>query len=377
MIKQTDIYKIRDAVDIYLIGEEIIQIYFMNTRKQIQFKANNFTVLLIECIDGKRSVLDIKRKLEERTDKAIDIDAIKQVLYLLFQKGIIVENKLNLHKAFITDESLDRFDRQINFFGDFLQGAARKYEAQQKIEDSCILIFGCGSVGGWIATELAMCGVKSFFLFDGDNVEESDVSRHTYYKEKFNGIPKIDALEESLKNINPQIKVEKYYQYLMPDTEITNLIAKSDFIVNTADEPYIGHTSLKISRECIRQKKAHYIAGGFDAHLASTGELIIPGLTPCVDCYADYFKEALKDWKPKPHPVKERYQEIGGLSSMSLFSASFAVIEIIKYIAGLTDFKTYSKSRGEFLFDTLDITYLDVKRDENCKTCGEIVYEKA
>ncbi|RTR26711.1 ThiF family adenylyltransferase [Robertmurraya yapensis] len=377
MINQTDIYKIRDGIDVYLIGEEILQIYFMNTRKQIQFKANKFTVLLIECIDGKKSILDIKKKLEERIEKIIDIDAIKQVLLLLVQKGIIVENKQNVHSSYISDESKERYDRQINFFGDFLPGVVRKYEAQREIENSCILIFGCGAVGGWIATELAMCGVRNFILFDGDVVEKSDITRHIYYKEEFAGIPKLDALEASLAKINPKINITKYYQYLTPETLITNVIDKADFIINTADEPYIGHTSLKISRECISQKKAHYIAGGFDAHLASTGELIIPGLTPCVDCYADYFKEALKDWKPSPHPVKERHLEIGGLSSMSLLSASYAVIEIIKYIAGLTDFTNYSKSRGEFLFDTLDINYLDVKRDENCKTCGEIVYEKA
>lgn len=377
MLTGTEVFKIRDAVDIYLIGEEVLQIYFMNTRKQLQFKANKFTLLLVECIDGQKSILNIKEKLEERIEKEVDIEAIKQVISHLFQKGIIVENKPSLHTSYISKEAKEQYDRQINFFCDFLQGATRKYEAQQKIQDSRILIFGCGSVGGWIATELAMCGVKNFILFDGDNVEQSDISRHIYFKEKSIGIPKVDALEEYLLHINPLIKVEKHYQFLLPDTDITDLITKTDFVVNTADEPYIGHTSLKVSRECIKQKKAHYIAGGFDAHLASTGELIIPGLTPCVDCYADYFSEALKDWKPKPHPVKERYQEIGGLSSMSLFSASFGVIEIIKYIAGLNDYKTYSKSRGEFLFDTLDITYLDVKRDINCKTCGEIVYEEA
>ncbi|WP_312756037.1 HesA/MoeB/ThiF family protein [Rummeliibacillus suwonensis] len=377
MIKNTDIFKIREAVDIYLIGEDILQVYFMNTRRQFQFKVNKFTLLLIECVDGKKSILDIKVKLEERIDKEIDLDAIKQVFSHLFEKGIIVENKQNFHKPYISDEVKERYDRQINFFGDFLLGVAKKYEAQQKIQKSRILIFGCGSVGGWIATELAMCGVENFILFDGDNVEKSDVSRHIFFKEKFIGVPKVNALEEYLVNINPMVKVEKHNEYLSPDIDITGLIRRADFVINTADEPYIGHTSLKISRECIKQKKAHYIAGGFDAHLASTGELVIPGLTPCVDCYADYFTEALKGWKPKTHPVKERYQEIGGLSSMSLFSASFGVIEIIKYIAGLTDFKTYSKSRGEFLFDTLDITYLDVKRDKNCKTCGGIVYEEA
>ena len=52
------------------------------------------------------------------------------------------------------------------------------------------------------------------------------------------------------------------------------MVSNADFIINTLDEPYIGYTAAKISRICVKYKKPHYIAGGFDAHLASTGELI-------------------------------------------------------------------------------------------------------
>lgn len=377
MFNNIAIFKIRDAVDIYLIGEEILQIYFMNTRKQLQFKANKIVILLIQYIDGEKTIYDIKCQLEKKLNQEIEMEAIKNIFSKLFQKGIIVENNIDSYNYVISNSIREKYDRQINFFGDFLTGSSQKYLAQQKIHNSKVLIFGCGAVGGWMATELVMSGIENLILFDGDVVEESDISRHIFYQQNLIGITKVDALEKYLKEINPQLKIDKYSDYLKPDIDIKEIISKVDFIINTADEPYIGHTSLKISRECIKQNKAHYIAGGFDAHLASTGELIIPGLTPCVDCYADYFAEALKDWKPSIHPVKERHQEIGGLSSMSLFSASYGVIEIIKYIAGLSDFQMYSKSRGEFLFDTLKITYLDVKRDKNCKTCGEINYEKS
>ncbi|MFC0476005.1 ThiF family adenylyltransferase [Robertmurraya beringensis] len=220
MLKDTDIFKIRDAVDIYVIGEDILQIYFMNTRRQLQFKANKFTLLLIECIDGKKTILDIKEKLEEKINKEIELEGIKKVFTNLFQKGVIVENKPNLHQQFISDEARERYNRQINFFGDFLLGASRKYESQQKVQESSILIFGCGAVGGWMAAELAMSGVEHFILFDGDVVEKSDISRHIFFKEKFVGIPKVDALEKYLLNINPLIKVEKYQQFLMPDTSL-------------------------------------------------------------------------------------------------------------------------------------------------------------
>lgn len=132
---------------------------------------------------------------------------------------------------------------------------------------------------------------------------------------------------------------------------------------------------MKISRCCTLNRKAHFIAGGFDAHLASSGELIIPGITPCVDCYAQYFKNVLEGWKPKEHPLEERHLEIGGLSSMSLFSSSYGTIEIVKYICGLINPKEYTNTRGEFLFGTMDITYLNIDRNKECAVCGEIDYE--
>ena len=236
--------------------------------------------------------------------------------------------------------------------------------------DSKILIFGCGATGGDIALELVMAGVQNITLYDYDTVENSDVSRHMYFTDKDIGKIKVDALKKQLELINSKVNITCISQSMKPDTNICDLIKKQDFVVNTLDEPYIGYTSSKISRICVQYSIPHFIGGGFDAHLASTGEIIIPYITPCVECYATHFKEKLKNWKPKKHPVKTRYTEIGGLASMSLFSASFAAIEIIKYIAGLTETKNSFKVRGELLFTDMSLTYLKVSKNPNCPICG-------
>lgn len=364
------IYKIRDGVDLYLNNGELLTIYFMNTRLRKQFKVSNLIIQIIESIDGEKNIEEIHMYLENKLNKKIKFELFLEVLKKLKDLNVIIEKN-----EFQNKNDISRYERQINYFSDFIKDGSNPLEMQKNISKSKILIFGCGAMGGNIAVLLAMCGVEQFIFFDYDIVQESDISRHIYYKEKYVGIKKIDALEDYLKSINKNIKVEKVDDILTPDKNVEKLIDKSDFVINTADEPYIGYTSMKISRYCTKNKKAHFIAGGFDAHLASTGELIIPGITPCVDCYADYFKETLKDWKPEKHPVEERYLEIGGMSCLSLFSASYACIEIIKYICGLIDIKEYKNTRGEFLFNSMDITYLNVVRDKNCKICGDINYE--
>lgn len=365
------VYKIRDGVDLYLNQNELLTIYFMNTRLRKQFKVSQVIVNILESVDGERSISNIHNKLQDDLNSKIDIDDVVSVLDKLIDLNVIVE-KVNVDED---DNLIIRYDRQINFFGDFINNNYNSIKAQQKLKDSRILIFGCGAIGGDIAIHLAMCGVENFILYDYDIVEESDITRHMYYKKEYIGMKKIDALENYLLTINRDINIIKIDEALTPNKDIENLIDDATFVINTADEPYIGYTSMKISRYCTKKRKVHFIGGGFDAHLASSGELIIPGVTPCVDCYAQHFKEVLEGWKPKKHPVIERQLELGGLSSMSLFSASYAVIEIVKYICGLINIKEYSNTRGEFLFGTMDITYLDVTRNKKCKVCGEIEYE--
>ncbi len=113
--------------------------------------------------------------------------------------------------------------------------------------------------------------------------------------------------------------------------------------------PILATHLLKFLRCCSRFNKPHYIAGGFDAHLASTGELIIPYITPCVQCHTSYFKETLKDWKPHKHSVHTTEEaRLGGLASMSLFLASFASLEIIKYLAVLSTTNKIIRRVGSF-----------------------------
>lgn len=365
------IYKIRDGVDLYLNNNELLTIYFMNTRLRKQFKVSKVIISILENIDGEMRIKDIHDKLQIEFEGIIEIDNVTSIFDKLKSLNVIVERVKNYDDINL----LNRYDRQINFFGDFINGENKNIQAQKKLKESKVLIFGCGAIGGDIAIHLAMCGVENFILYDYDTIEGCDVSRHMYFKEKYLGMKKVDALAEYLFDINRNINIEKVDDILTPDKSVEKIIDKATFVVNTADEPYIGYTSMKISRYCTINKKAHFIGGGFDAHLASSGELIIPGITPCVDCYAKHFKEVLEGWKPKPHPVKDRYLEIGGMSSLSLFSASYAAIEIIKYICGLIDPRKYTNTRGEFLFNSMDITYLNVVKDKNCKVCGEINYE--
>lgn len=360
-------FKIKDSVDLFLSNDTYIMAYYMNTRQRKSFKVNEETIHLLEMIDGEKTLADIKEHMQRSFD--VNPEFVEKVISTMIKNRIVTE--VYEHKGDILDEALvKRYTRQINYFAEFLGSEELGLKAQRKVIDARVLIFGCGAIGGNIAIELAMAGVENFDLYDFDEVEISDTARHIYYKQEYEGRKKVEALASEIRKINARAKINIINQSMKPDTDVEGVIKHTDFVINTMDEPYIGYTASKISRICVKYRIPHYIAGGFDAHLASTGEIIIPYITPCVECYAEHFKETLKDWKPKKHPVKTRYREIGGLASMSLFSSSFACIEIIKYIAGLIEMKDNFKIRGEFLFHDMSLTYLNVEKNPNCPICG-------
>ena len=360
------IYKIKDSVDLFLNDNTFLTAYFMNSRRRKSFRINDEMIHLLELIDGIHTteyIYDIMKN-----QYSVSKESVENTISMLISNKIITE-LIDL-SGIIDDSDYARYTRQINYFSEFLDSEEEGVLAQKKVMSSHIGVFGCGAVGGNIAIQLVMAGVSEITLYDMDIVEESDVSRHMYFSSDSIGMSKVDALKTQLIKINRNIIVHTICSSMKPTNNIEPIIEQLSFVVNTLDEPYIGYTASKISRICIKHLIPHFIAGGFDAHLASTGEIIIPYVTPCVECYANHFKESLKNWKPKKHPVQKRETEIGGLASMTLFSTSFAAIEIIKYIAGLYDTKNSYKVRGELLFTNLAITYLNVPKDPNCPVCG-------
>lgn len=358
------IYKIRDCVDVYTLKDNVLMFYFINTRKTYEYKVNDASIKLITMIDGKKNLDELTMTYNDKFESNVSKDSVKKILDFLVSINVVVELD---SKNMIEENS--RYERQINYLSELSLGNMSGINNNEKIQNTKFVIFGVGAVGGDIAILLAMAGVKNIVLIDHDKVEETDIARHMYFKEKNIGMNKVDALKKELEQINSEINVEAVNIILKPNTDIDNWVSNADFIINSADEPYIGYTSGKIAKKCYELGKPHYIAGGFDIHVMSTGELIIPGVTPCVNCYMRYFKRKLANWTPENKKVVDVYNEYGGFASQSLFSASYAVVQIMKYICGC-DFESEKLTRGEVDFANYEIQYLDVERDPNCPVCG-------
>lgn len=363
------IYAINPAVDVYAIGDDVLEFYFINNRRRVTMQVSPQVVALVENIDGRKGIEELCKSLS-----IVDKDNVQAFVdYLRSQTILLIPEEMEAEKSLMSLEDVERYDRQINYFTSLYTQSG--YHAQQKIQEQKVLIFGVGAVGAGIAIQLTMSGIRHFILVDKDVVTENSIQRHYFFKESYIGMKKCDAMADYLKQIDRQVECEVLNVIVDFDTDVSSWIEKASFVVNTLDEPYIGLTSLKIGRECYALRKPLYVAGGFDAHLMSTGELIIPDETPCVDCYTTYFKDTLKDWNPKYNTeavseerAVEGVFEVGGLASMTLFSVSYAMIVILSYM--VTGDAHYSQGRGELLFDKLYIDYLNVTKNPYCHVCG-------
>lgn len=82
-----------------------------------------------------------------------------------------------------------------------------KKEQLKKIQKIKIGLAGAGGLGSNCAFNLVRCGFKKFKIVDFDVVEPSNLNRQFFFLDQVN-IPKVEALKENLKRINPDVKIE-------------------------------------------------------------------------------------------------------------------------------------------------------------------------
>jgi len=105
----------------------------------------------------------------------------------------------------------------------------------ETIKNSCIGIAGAGGLGSQVAVALARVGVGTLIIADFDIVEPSNLNRQQYFIDQI-GLPKVDALADNLKRINPWTKVRPHQVKVEPKN-IDELFAKVDILVEAFDKP--------------------------------------------------------------------------------------------------------------------------------------------
>ncbi len=102
-----------------------------------------------------------------------------------------------------------------------------------RIRRATVGIAGLGGLGSSVAVALARTGIGRLVLVDFDVVEPSNLNRQQYFIDQL-GMTKAEALEATLKRINPLVQCETHCERVTPEN-IAALFASVDVLVEAFD----------------------------------------------------------------------------------------------------------------------------------------------
>jgi molybdopterin/thiamine biosynthesis adenylyltransferase len=103
-------------------------------------------------------------------------------------------------------------------------------EQQEILKNSKVCIPGIGGLGGVIFEILVRTGVGSFSIVDNDKIEPTNANRHIFAFNNTMGEYKVDVAERFAKNINSEVKIDKFIfldkytaEYILKDCNVIAL----------------------------------------------------------------------------------------------------------------------------------------------------------
>ena len=118
-------------------------------------------------------------------------------------------------------------------------------DKMKKLENSSVIIFGVGGVGGHAVEALARSGLGTIAIVDYDKVDVTNINRQLVATHSSVGKSKVQVLNERLLDINPDLNIEAIEKFYLSENENEFDLAKYDYIVDAID-----NMSAKISLIC-------------------------------------------------------------------------------------------------------------------------------
>jgi molybdopterin/thiamine biosynthesis adenylyltransferase/rhodanese-related sulfurtransferase len=226
-------------------------------------------------------------------------------------------------------------------------------DGQLKLLDSRVLLLGAGGLGSPVALYLAAAGVGTIGIVDDDEVDLSNLQRQIAHTNERIGIPKVDSTEQSIRELNPDVKVEKHKTRL-DASNVLEIIGDYDVIVDGADN---FPTRYLLNDASVRLRIPVVSASilGFDGQLS----VFAPYEGPCYRCLYP---------TPPPAELAPSCGANGVLGVLPGVMGLLQATEVVKLVTGA----------GEplvgrlLLYEALGATFteLKVRRDPECPICS-------
>lgn len=112
-----------------------------------------------------------------------------------------------------------------------------------------IAVIGLGGLGSYTVEALARAGVGWLILVDYDVIRPEDTNRELQAMEGFYGQPKVTALAERVKAINPEIAVVTWQEYIRRESLDTILHGRISYVIDATNSLPAQVTLIRYCRE--------------------------------------------------------------------------------------------------------------------------------
>jgi sulfur-carrier protein adenylyltransferase/sulfurtransferase len=227
-------------------------------------------------------------------------------------------------------------------------------DGQLKLKQAKVLCIGTGGLGAPLGLYLAAAGVGRIGLVDFDSVDLTNLQRQILFGTNDIGRPKIEAATDRLRNLNPDIQIDRFETRLTSENAL-EILQNYDIVVDGTDN---FPTRYLVNDACVILGKPNVYGSIFRFE----GQITIFG-APGGPCYRCLYPE------PPPPGLVPSCAEGGVLGVLPGIVGAIQAAETLKLIIG----------KGEpligrlLLFDALAMRFRELKLRKNpeCPACGE------
>ncbi len=108
-------------------------------------------------------------------------------------------------------------------------------ESMGKLAQANVLVVGLGGVGAYAAELICRAGVGSMTIVDGDRVNETNINRQLVALNTTIGRNKTEVVAERLLDINPDLKLTLFAEFIKDERVIEIIDRGYDYIVDAID----------------------------------------------------------------------------------------------------------------------------------------------
>jgi molybdopterin/thiamine biosynthesis adenylyltransferase/rhodanese-related sulfurtransferase/molybdopterin converting factor small subunit len=227
-------------------------------------------------------------------------------------------------------------------------------EGQLKLKNAKVLLVGTGGLGAPLGLYLAAAGVGRIGLVDFDVVDFTNLQRQVIHGTKDVGRKKLDSAADRMKDINPNVQIDRYEVALSSENAM-DILAPYDIVIDGTDN---FPTRYLVNDACVLLKKPN-VYGSIFRFEGQASIFAYPG-GPCYRCLYP---------EPPPPGLVPSCAEGGVLGILPGTVGLIQATEAVKLILGVGE-----PLVGRLvLYDALAMRFRELKlrRNPECPVCGD------